>query len=58
MAHMMRFHASVRPRRLERRGIGTVAAGIAAMLALAGMVGGLLAVAAWATSRLLLGVFS
>lgn len=58
MAHMIRFHASVRPRRVDRRGIGTVVAGIVAMLALAGMVGGLLAAAAWASSRLLLGVFS
>lgn len=58
MAHMIRFHASVRPRRVDRRGIGTVVAGIVAMLALAGMVGGLLAAAAWESSRLLLGVFS
>ncbi|WGL50380.1 hypothetical protein P5P86_10410 [Nocardioides sp. BP30] len=61
MAHIARFHVPIREHRVppgERHSIGTIVAGVVAMLALAGMVGGLLAAAAWAGSRLVLGVFS
>ena len=57
MSHIARFHGGLLDRaRWHRTQVGAVIAGVFSMMVLAALGGGLVAVAAWAVVRLLVGL--